>query len=141
MPTNTQKLTPAGQSPVLALALGSAAWLRAQADEREEMLHALGALDDEGERETKREILGLRDAADRLEKLERAPVVTDDMVSRFLCWRLPATFSPDGGVSFDKKDRDPNSHWWPVGTNILNAEEARQMIEHILGLPNKPDQQ
>lgn len=71
MPTKTKKLTPAGQSPVLALALGSAAWLRAQADDREEMLHALGAFDEEGERETKREILGLRDAADRIEKMER----------------------------------------------------------------------
>lgn len=58
--------------------------------------------------------------------------VTDEMVNRFLCWRLPATFSPDGGVTFDKKDRDPNSHWWPVGTNILNAEEARAMLNHVL---------
>ena len=62
----------------------------------------------------------------------RAPVVTDDMVSRFLSWRLPATFNPDGGVTFDKKDYDPNSHWWPVGTNILNADEARAMLEHVL---------
>ena len=67
MPTNTQKLTPAGQSPVLALALGSAAWLRAQADNREEMLHALG---EEGERETKREILGMRDAATQLDRVK-----------------------------------------------------------------------
>ena len=51
------------------LALGSAAWLRLQAMEREEMLHALGALDEEGERETKREILGLRDAANHVENL------------------------------------------------------------------------
>ena len=53
-------------------ALGSAAWLRAQADEREERLHALGALDEEGERETKREILGLRDAAARMDLLDAA---------------------------------------------------------------------
>lgn len=55
-----------------SLALGSAAWLRAVADDREEMLHALGALDEEGERETKREILGMRDAATALDRLKEA---------------------------------------------------------------------
>jgi hypothetical protein len=61
MPTDTKKLP-----------LGGPAWLRAIADDKEEMLHALGAFDAEGEREEKREILGLRDAAARMEKLERA---------------------------------------------------------------------
>lgn len=56
----------------------------------------------------------------------------DEMVNRFLCWRLPPTFRPDGGVSFDGAGRDPNSHWWPVGTNLLTAVEAKQMVEHLL---------
>lgn len=56
-------------TPALAVALGSAAWLRATADDQEEMLHAIGALDEEGERETKREILGLRIAADQVDEL------------------------------------------------------------------------
>lgn len=64
----------AGQLAAFPPALGSAAWLRAQADEREEMLHALGALDEEGERETKREILGLRDAAARMDLLDAAAI-------------------------------------------------------------------
>lgn len=58
--------------------------------------------------------------------------VTDEMVNRFLCWRLPASFNPDGGVAFDRAGKDPQTHWWPVGTNILNADEARQMLEHVL---------
>ncbi|WP_043586705.1 hypothetical protein [Geminisphaera colitermitum] len=52
------------------LALGSAAWLRAQADEKDEMLNAVGAFDDESEREIKCEILGLRDAASRMDLLD-----------------------------------------------------------------------
>lgn len=67
---NTKKHTKTDSPPKLGLALGSAAWLRSQADEREEMLDALGALDEEGERETKREILGLRDAAARMDLLD-----------------------------------------------------------------------
>lgn len=64
-------ITEKGQIPgVAAVAIGSASWLRAEADDREEMLHALGALDEEGERETKREILGLRDAAARMDLLD-----------------------------------------------------------------------
>jgi hypothetical protein len=56
-------------APVGPVALGSPAWLRAIADDREEMLNAIGALDEEGERETKREILGMRDAAAEIDRL------------------------------------------------------------------------
>jgi hypothetical protein len=69
---NTENTRKTGDSPKLGLALGSAAWLRSQADEREEMLDALGALEEEGERETKREILGLRDAATHIDNLSAA---------------------------------------------------------------------
>lgn len=55
---------------VAAVALGSAAWLRSEADTREKMLHIFGSIDPEGERETKREILGLRDAAGRMDLLD-----------------------------------------------------------------------
>lgn len=61
MPTDTAKLP-----------LGGPAWLRAIADDKELMLDALGSIDADGEREEKREILGLRDAADRMERLEKA---------------------------------------------------------------------
>ena len=55
--------------------------------------------------------------------------VTEEMVTRFLGWKLPQTFAPDGGVTFKPPE---NPHLWPVGTNILTATEARAMLEHVL---------
>jgi hypothetical protein len=62
-------------------------------------------------------------------------VVTDEMVNRFLNWKLPASFSPDCGISFDGRKPDelnPHGKGWPVGTNLLTAIEAREMLEHVL---------
>lgn len=56
-------------------------------------------------------------------------VVTDEMVTRFLGWRLPDDFMPDCGISF-KSSGHPNG--WPVGTNLFTAGQARKMLEHIL---------
>ena len=61
--------------------------------------------------------------------------VTEEMVNRFLCWRLPSDFSPDCGINFDGRKPDqwnPNKGW-PVGTNLLTATQARAMLEHVLG--------
>lgn len=55
--------------------------------------------------------------------------VTKEMVDRFLCWKLPSTFYPDGGISFSPP-RDLNN--WPTGTNVLTAIEAKAMLEHVL---------
>lgn len=61
--------------------------------------------------------------------------VTDEMVNRFLCWKLPEHFSPDCGISFV---RDYNQHTpypakhEPVGTNLFTADQAREMLEHVL---------
>ena len=49
------------------------------------------------------------------------------MVDRFLCWKLPEDFAPDCGISFDSH----NGQCVPVGTNLLTATQARQMLEHI----------
>lgn len=58
----------------------------------------------------------------------------DKMVDRFLCWKLPKDFCPDAGISF--KPTKPDGYdlpgWWPVGTNLLTAEQAREMIKHLL---------
>ena len=55
----------------------------------------------------------------------------DKMVSRFLCWKLPKDFHPDGGIVFiPTKGRGHDSPYWPVGTNLLTAEQARKMFEH-----------
>ena len=55
--------------------------------------------------------------------------VTEDMVSRFLNWRIPKDFMPDGGVLFVPVNH-PNA--WPVGTNLLTATQARKMLEYVL---------
>ena len=57
--------------------------------------------------------------------------VTDEMVTRFLGWKLPQDFNPDGGVTFT-----PINHpaCWPIGTNLLTAVQARAMLEHVLAV-------
>lgn len=57
----------------------------------------------------------------------------DRMIDRFLCWELPVDFAPDCGVSFDgRQDYELNKNkTWPVGTNLLTADQARQMFEHV----------
>jgi len=56
------------------------------------------------------------------------------IVDRFLYWKLPQTFSPDCGISFDgrKPDEWNKSKGWPVGTNLFTADEAKQMFQHCL---------
>lgn len=54
------------------------------------------------------------------------------MVDRFLSWKLPKTFNPDGGVSYSPPRADSE----PVGTNLFTATEADAMVRHMLdGLP------
>lgn len=58
------------------------------------------------------------------------------MVDRFLTWKLPADFSPDGGISFKPTFNDhlptPMRHE-PIGTNLFTAAQADAMIRHLLG--------
>ncbi len=67
----------------------------------------------------------------------------DKMVDRFLGWKLPQDFSPDAGISFARtfgqyvdgafvKDAPRKMQDWPIGTNLLTADQARAMIEHLL---------
>jgi hypothetical protein len=61
------------------------------------------------------------------------------MVERFLGWRLPENFNPDGGISF-KKDFNENTPWpmkrEPTGTNLFDATQAEEMIRYIVqGIP------
>lgn len=62
----------------------------------------------------------------------------DAIVSRFLGWRLPPTFSPDCFVTFDRERAMANQSW-PIGTNLLTADEARAMLEHVLDVTFIPD--
>jgi hypothetical protein len=51
----------------------------------------------------------------------------DAMVGRFLGWKLPKDFAPDGGISFVE------SAWWPSGTNLLHAGQAKEMLQEVVG--------
>ena len=69
--------------------------------------------------------------------------MTDDqikqMVDRFLCWKLPSNFTPDGGISFNpefnvewnaKQGLPPQRHE-PIGTNLFDASQAEEMVRHM----------
>lgn len=47
------------------------------------------------------------------------------MVESFLSWPLPSDFNPDGGISVSNASA-------PIGTNLLNYDQAAAMITHIL---------
>lgn len=61
------------------------------------------------------------------------------MVDRFLAWRLPENFSPDGGISFKPTFNDhlptPTKHE-PSGTNLFDYDQAEAMVRYMTqGLP------
>ena len=59
--------------------------------------------------------------------------VVEQAVNRFLSWKLPKDFHPDGGMVFiPTKGRGYDSPHWPVGTNLLNAQQAREMLRYVL---------
>lgn len=64
------------------------------------------------------------------------------MVERFLTWRLPKDFNPDGGISFKRYINENTNHPIknePVGTNLFDAEQAEAMIRHMIeGMPAVP---
>lgn len=66
------------------------------------------------------------------------------MVNRFLSWKLPDDFRPDGGVTFTPSyaEEPMRSRHWPIGTNIFSALQAAIMVRHMLeGLPNVEEAQ
>lgn len=59
------------------------------------------------------------------------------MVDRFLQWKLPKTFSPDGGIIYSHTSGGIYNA--PVGTNLFTAAEATEMVRHMLeGAPALP---
>ncbi len=65
------------------------------------------------------------------------------MVDRFLGWKLPADFGPDGGISF-KRESDyehpvfGRTKCEPVGTNLFHAGQAKEMFEYAVGATDVP---
>lgn len=67
----------------------------------------------------------------------------DELVNRFLGWRLPQDFSPDFFIKFDREAAirlhdSTNGTAWPIGTNLLNADQAREMLKFLLASPVAP---
>ncbi|ANW00657.1 hypothetical protein [Bradyrhizobium icense] len=62
------------------------------------------------------------------------------MVNRFLNWKLPENFNPDGGISFERLGNKGTPHEYrrePIGTNLLDAVQADAMVCHMIeGLPS-----
>lgn len=61
------------------------------------------------------------------------------MANRFLGWKLPEHFNPDGGISFKKTFNDhmpqPMKNE-PTGTNIFDATQADAMVRYMIqGMP------
>lgn len=65
----------------------------------------------------------------------------EHMVRRFLAWRLPDDFNPDGGISFER-EYNQNTPWpakhEPVGTNLLTYTQAEAMVRHMLAARPAP---
>lgn len=62
------------------------------------------------------------------------------MTDRFLGWRLPEGFSPDGGISFTPDynvgTASPGKHQ-PIGTNLFTASQAEAMVRFMAeGMPD-----
>lgn len=61
------------------------------------------------------------------------------MVEQFLCWKLPADFNPDGGITFAPTYRNGTPQGGkhePVGTNLLTYTQAKAMVLTMIdGLP------
>lgn len=58
------------------------------------------------------------------------------MVDRFLSWKLPENFNPDGGISF-KGTHSEHGPWGPqkylpTGTNLFDSEQATEMVRHMV---------
>lgn len=64
-------------------------------------------------------------------------VDVDEVVARFLAWKLPQNFNPDNGISFEPFGNKGTPHQYkrdPSGTNLLDATQTSEMFLHVFGL-------
>lgn len=58
------------------------------------------------------------------------------MVDRFLGWKLPKNFSPDGGISYTRPNYHESVDATPSGTNLFDAAQAEVMMRYMIdGIP------
>lgn len=77
-------------------------------------------------------------AKDRTTSMTEAQI--RHMVNRFLAWRLPSNFCPDGGISFkaafNENTASPMKHE-PTGTNLFDVNQADAMVRYMIeGMPS-----
>lgn len=64
--------------------------------------------------------------------------VVNKLVDRFLGWKLPENFNPDGGIKFEadaaKKLNPNNARYEPSGTNLFDHQQATAMVRHMLNI-------
>lgn len=80
---------------------------------------------------------GLHKAVINDGRLKGTKIMSDErietLVNRFLAWPLPTSVCADTCAT-----AQPGTYPYPrSGTNLLNADEARQMIEHLLVGPSR----
>lgn len=47
-------------------------------------------------------------------------MTANEMATKFMAWKLPKDFNPDGGISFKPDNyQHPDNPFWPTGTNLL----------------------
>jgi hypothetical protein len=59
----------------------------------------------------------------------------EHMVNRFLSWKLPEDFAPDGGISFNGVANKGTKHEFvhePSGTNLFDYNQAYKMVENMI---------
>lgn len=66
--------------------------------------------------------------------INQTPLSADQvehMVQRFLRWKLPENFNPDNGISAERPNYGPGVQWEPTGTNLLDYDQAKAMVQHM----------
>lgn len=48
-----------------------------------------------------------------------------------MCMKMPEDFAPDAGISF-KTETHYGSPYWPTGTNLFTAPQARDFLSQLL---------
>lgn len=72
----------------------------------------------------------LSHGAEVLKQLSAGEAVSiDEMVNRFLGWKLPEDFAPDYGIRFARNEMH-DRHGMPTGTNLFHAGEAKEMFTY-----------
>lgn len=57
------------------------------------------------------------------------------MVNRFLGWKLPTSFAPDAGISFNPDFNVSTAHPMrhePTGANLFDAQQTEKMIRYMI---------